>query len=380
MTLLSIVGEDISRIIPVLYAYKDKIRHHVLLCDDDPSNMQRAKTLQAGMQKFSAKHSLGWYVRIISIDEDDAEAIKETAKKQFDYKEKLWLNATDGYAAIAILLSEMVRKEGGRVLSYDHFDNDLQIIKPDGSMKSKQLKSSIDVESYLLLLDYKILSMTKKEEIRPRKKSLLKIFKNERDFKKVRKSVVQEYLGHTTKLKKYHFTEIFDALKKLGILKNDGTIKKSEIMTIQGSLFEEYVFWLSDEVGFDDMALGVKVDFDDASKEPFPNRRIVNEFDILMTYKNRLYTIECKYKNNLDGLEMIYKYETIINYFGMAAKAMVLNISKGEQEPYLGTQTSANFSHSALRRARMSGIGVYHESKVDVIKLQNYIRNFFHIK
>ncbi|MEA1953569.1 MAG: DUF1887 family CARF protein [Campylobacterota bacterium] len=379
MTLLSIVGEDISRIIPVLYAYKNKIKQHVLLCDDDPSNHERAKTLQRGMQKFSAKHSLGWYTKVIITDEDSAADIKEVAQKQFSHENELWLNATDGYPAITILLSEMVRKEGGKVLSYDHFDNDLHIIEPDGTMKCKQLKSCIDVENYLLMLNYKIKKISKRKQLVTRKKSVIKLFKKERDFKKVRKSVVQEYLGHNTKLKKNHFPEIFSELKKLGILKSDGTIKKSQIKTIQGDLLEEYIFWLTDEVGFDDMALGVQIDFDNASKEPQPQRRVVNEFDILMTHKNRLYTIECKFKNEMDGLGMIYKYETIINYFGRAAKAMVLNISKGDKEPYLDTKTSPNFAHSALRRARMSGIGIYHESSVDTIKLQNYIRNFFRL-
>ena len=41
MTLLSTVGDDISRIIPVLFAYKDVAKHHILLCDDEPSNHTR---------------------------------------------------------------------------------------------------------------------------------------------------------------------------------------------------------------------------------------------------------------------------------------------------------------------------------------------------
>jgi len=377
LTLLSIVGDDISRIVPLLYAYKDEIQQHVLLCDDDPANYERAKILQKGMQRFSAKHSLGWYTKIITTNEDSAESINKTAQKAFDMKGELWLNATDGYPSLTILLSELVRKEGGRILSYDHFDNDLHIIKPDGSMKSKQLKSNMDIESYMILLDYKIISKTKRKYLVARKESVLQLFKKERNFKKVRKALVREELGHSINLKKQHFSEIMKSLKKLGIVNKNGMLKKDEVKTIQGDLFEEYVYWLCDGVGFDDMVLSAVIDYDQQAKEPFIQRRVINEFDILAMHKNRLYVIECKFSSKLNGTELIYKYETIINYFGRAAKAMVFNISKGEMKPYLDTNTSKNFGHSALRRARMSGIGIYHETHVDVIKFQNYVRNFF---
>jgi hypothetical protein len=102
LTLLSTVGDDISRIIPLLYAYKDHIKQHILLCDDDPSNYERAKMLQKGMQKFSPKNSLAWYTKIISINEDSAEDIKIAVQKQFERSGEIWLNATDGYPAMTI--------------------------------------------------------------------------------------------------------------------------------------------------------------------------------------------------------------------------------------------------------------------------------------
>jgi len=95
MILLTIVGDDISRIIPLLYTYRETIRHHILLTDDDPHNMQRAKMLQKGMQKFSAIHSLGWYTRILTTNEDSAEAITQSARSAFETRSELWLNVSD---------------------------------------------------------------------------------------------------------------------------------------------------------------------------------------------------------------------------------------------------------------------------------------------
>jgi hypothetical protein len=96
-------------------------------------------------------------------------------------------------------------------------------------------------------------------------------------------------------------------------------------------------------------------------------------------HQNRIYTIECKYATHLEGLELIYKYDAIIDYFGEASKAILLNISNKPKERYLGMKSSSNFRHSALRRARRSNIEVYHESQVDVAEFQSLVKSFFHL-
>ena len=380
MTLLSIVGEDISRIIPVLYAYKDQIKHHILLCDDDPSNHERAKTLQQGMQKFSARHTLGWYTKIITTDEDSAKEIQQTAQKQFEYEGELWLNATDGYPAITILLSDLVRKEGGKVLSYDHFDNDLHIIEPDGSMETKQLDAKMDLESYLTLLNYKIVDQKKKSELSERKIHIMALYKKESVYKKVRKALLDEHFGYK---KDFNFSlsgDILDLLYALGIVDKQRKLIPSQQKALQGDILEEYLFWLCEAMNPDDIVLGVKIDFDDISKEPEAHKRVHNEFDILMMHNNRIYTVECKFSKELEGLDFIYKYDAVIDYFGKASKAIIANISSKPKENYMGSKVSSNFRHSTLRRARMAGVAVYHESQVNVIKFQNLVRNFFGVR
>ena len=380
MTLLSIVGEDISRIIPVLYAYKDQIKHHVLLCDDDPSNYERAKTLQKGMQKFSAKHSLGWYTKIITTNEDSAADIKEVTSKQFDNKGELWLNATDGYPAITILLSDLVRKEGGKVLSYDHFDNDLHIIEPDGSMETEKLPAKMDIDSYLTLLDYNILTKQTKFDLTLRKKYILELYKKESLFKKVRKAIIDRHFGHKNDFDISMSRDMLKMLHTLNILDDNYRLIPSQQKVLQGDLFEEYIFWLCEALAPDDILMGVKIDFDDKKSEPQDQHRVMNEFDILMTHNNRIFTVECKFSQKLEGLEMVYKYDAIIDYFGKASKAIIANISSKPKESYLGTKASSNFQHSTLRRARLAGVSVYHESQMDDLKFQTLVQDFFHIK
>ena len=380
MTLLTIIGEDISRIIPLLYAYKDRAKHHILLCDDDISNYERAKTLKKGMQRFSAKHSLGWYTHIVTTDEDSASQIEQVAKRQFKYKGELWLNATDGYPAMTILLSDHVRKEGGKILSYDHFDNDLHIIEPNGTMKTEELKSKIDLESYLMLLNYTIVDKQTIKTLLSHKNDILALYKNEKKFIQARTYILEKHFKQHYD-KDYTLPEYIKAiLIKLNILNNYGTLIPSQQKTLQGDIFEEYLFWLCEETKPDDIALGVKIDFDDHSQEPNTQKRVYNEFDILMMNNNRIYTVECKLSKNLEGLEIVYKYDAIIDYFGKASKAIIANISSKDKEHYLNTKASSNFKHSTLRRARMAGVAVYHEAEIDVTKFQDLVRDFFGIE
>ncbi len=379
MTLLSIVGEDISRIIPVLYAYKDKIKQHVLLCDDDPSNYDRAKILQKGMHTFSDKNSLDWYIKIITTNEDSALDINTVAKKQFNNESELWLNATDGYPAMTIILTRLIHNEGGKVLSYDHFDNDLHIIEPNGSMNTSKLDSHIDIDSYLTLLDYNIVSKQTKTQLQSRKKHIFSLYKNESLFKKVRKTIIDKHFGYKNNFNLSMVEDMLQILYKLKILDKNYKLIPSQQKVLQGDLFEEYIFWLCEELNPDDILMGVKIDFDDKNIEPKDQYRVMNEFDILLIHNNRIFTVECKFSQNLEGLEMIYKYDAIIDYFGKSSKAIIANISSKSKESYMGTKVSSNFQHSTLRRARLAGVSVYHESEVNVVKFQNLVRNFFHI-
>jgi hypothetical protein len=377
MTLLSIVGDDISRIVPLLYAYKDSIKKHILLCDDDPSNYQRAKMLQQGMMKFSAKHTLGWYVRVVSINEDLESDIKGVASREREGG--LWLNATDGYPAITILLSDFIRKDGGKILSYDHFDNDLHIIEPDGTMSTNTLETVIDIDSYLTLLNYEIVDGLRRDDLIATKDDILELYKSQSLYVKIKRAILDRHFKNHNNFDIMKHKHILYVLQNIGILDDNFTLIPSKQKLLQGDMLEMYLFWLCEELGFDDIMMGVKIDFDDSKNEPMIQNRVVNEFDILMMKNNRIYTIEAKCSNNLDGLEFVYKYDAIIDYFGKTSKAIIVNISSKEKISYLGTKSSSNFRQSTLRRARMAGVAVYHETQINPSKLQKMIGDFFNL-
>jgi hypothetical protein len=174
--------------------------------------------------------------------------------------------------------------------------------------------------------------------------------------------------------------DMLETLCNLKIVDAHYNLIRNQQKVLQGDLLEEYMFWLCEALNPDDIMMGVKIDFEDEKSEPHAQYRVMNEFDILMMHNNRIYTVECKFSKHLEGLEIIYKYDAIIDYFGKASKAIIANISSKPKESYMGSKVSGNFKHSTLRRARLAGVSVYHESQVNVIKFQNLVQNFFHIK
>lgn len=381
LTLLSIIGEDISRIVPVLHAYRVEIREHILLCDNTIANLERAKTLQKGMHRFSLKYNLDWHIKIIITNEDSDNEIIGVVKKELNNREhnkkgRLWLNVTDGYPSMTILLSRLIHDNGGDVLTYDHFDNDLHVIRADGSMNCEQLDTRMNLDDYMMLLNYSVVEKKVVKDLLPRKESIFSLFSDERLFYKNREKILHKHFYRRGSV--MLTPDIKRVLQKLKILDKKGELIPSKQKVLQGDLFEEYIFWLCEALNPDDIALGMKIDFDGDVEHPETSRRIFNEFDILMIHKNRIYTVECKFSKKLKGLDFVYKYDAILDYFGGSSKAIIANISSIPKESYLKTNSSSSFSHSTLRRARMANVAVYHKSYVYKKKFQSLLKNFFH--
>ena len=370
--MLSVIGDDISQLIPLFYAYRREFEYHILLCDS--STHSRAANLRRGMLRFAASYGISWKIDIQSVEEDKLFLAVEQVEKSIDGLENLWLNVSDAYPMLTILLSDLVQKRNGKVVSYDHFSNTLHFLDPIDGLSCTRLSPRLTLHAYMMLLNYRIVSQQSSSSLLSRKESVLKLYDNPARFAKLRVALLSDDSGFEYVL----YRDLMSILEDLGIV-SDGRMIPSRKKVLGGDLFEEYLFWLCEALGADDIAMGVKIDFDDGIGEADANRHIFNEFDILMIHNNRIFTVECKFARHLDGLEVIYKYDAIIDYFGKASKAIIANISNMPKEKYLGMKSSENFRYSALRRARLSGIYVYHESQVDVEEFQSLVKSFFHL-
>jgi len=56
MVMISIIGDDISQLLPIIYAYKNHIDKFILLCDD--ARCIRVNTLKKSLQQFIKNYHL----------------------------------------------------------------------------------------------------------------------------------------------------------------------------------------------------------------------------------------------------------------------------------------------------------------------------------
>ena len=375
MRLISFVGEDISQLVPVMYAFRRECREHWLVCDQTMKD--QAYRLARGMRRFSDGYQLGWQVTIRTIDATDPADATMDIVSELGAMEDVWFHATDAPPLFALILGRALAGRGGRIISYDHETNTLCRLSISGeAVESSPLREHLTLHAFLTLLNYRIVSQKTRSDLAPRREKIETLYHHASRFRKVRYALL--YPRQNRDFPFAFHRDLLAILSDLGIVEGERLILSRQ-KELSGDLFEEHVFWAVEALGVDDIALGVKIDFDDPADESTAQYRVYNEFDILLMHANRIYTIECKFSTHLDGLKLVYKYDAIIDYFGRAARAILLNISSKPKEPYLGMQRSANFPHSALRRARRSNIHIHHVSRFDTTKFQAVVRSFFHI-
>jgi len=374
MILITLLGDDLSILTPVIYEFKDQITHHVVVHDDALDDAHRALQLHNGLNRLSDENSFTFESTLFALDEDNKNDIVRfyhTIRSR--HEGDIVLHSTEGFASFALILSNLVLSDGGKVVTYDARDNELNSIEGTAITRSK-LTSKLNIREYLSLLNYEILDVHRHLYLLKRKERVLKLFENHDNFLMLRNALSRDD-------REFNYDEhsgLLDILTSLEIVDEDKRLIPSEKMILEGTLFEEYVFWLCEKMGFDDIALGVKIDFDQGNESKQQNR-VMNEFDILMTHNNRMYTVECKMVRLLDGLEYVYKYDGLVDILGYGSKAILLNVSKQEMEAYQSTKISKNFRPSAIRRARMNDIEIYHDTHINPIVFSNLCRNFFNL-
>jgi hypothetical protein len=349
MTLISIVDNDISCIIPFIYAYKDKTRKHILLCESDKSKHKLAKRLKNGISGFASKHGFSWDIKIIVVDKYSV-----NLSKQIELTSDTILNISNSTPILTLLLTQCIFTNGGKVVSYDYSDNTIFTLHPDDSTTHHQLLPTMDIDSYMRLQNFSIKSQRDKQVLKNRKKYIFKLYKKEYLYRKVKDILLYK----DDSLDKNKYRETLEIFKHLDVVDNSYNLIQSKRQALQGDILEEYIYWLCEELKPDDIAVGIKIDFD-KDRCHDEQKKIYNEFDVLILDKNRIYTIECKYKKYLQGRELIYKHD-----------AIMVNISN----------KSENFSHSTIRRADVANIAIYHQPQVDARKFQELVREFFKLE
>ncbi|MDF1878145.1 DUF1887 family protein [Sulfurimonas sp. SAG-AH-194-C20] len=276
MILVSIVGDFYSSILPIFYEYKDKITKHIIIYDDFKNDLISAKKIINGTTAFIKKYDLEIKTFSIKLDEDSLKAIHQVIdilKTYTDDYGDLHINVSDGLANIGILFSNEFLAQNTKILTYDRYDNEYNILTKE-SMKTYKMNTSIPIKDHFLLKDIEVVCIEGSTIADKYKKDLNVFF------------------------------EKYEADKLLYFNSEMPNTSFKKIKT--GFLYEQYVFNLIKELNYDDILLGVKI-----KDKRLDDIFIENEYDILIMKNNHLHMIECKYLKILDTTALLYKLDSV---------------------------------------------------------------------
>lgn len=325
MVLVSIVGDFSSSVLPVFYEYADKIDLHIIVYDDAKQDRRLANNLIAGMKNFKPKLK----TLSLSLDEDSLEAIEQIEKriKNKSHGKKLYINSTDGLGNIATLFALKFLPEGANFIYYDRFDNTMNIVNKDG-MQTQKLEKKICIQEHFMLKNITMIETNNKRFAKQEKNNIKALFEQHFfEYQSVLaacndKTLDERELKQTIQ---QQAPNAFKILQKMGYVDEIKSYKK----TLEGDMFEYYIYNRLSELDVDDIEVGVEV-----TTQIGEDIHLKNEFDILIMKNNHLHIIECKFKDFEDISQvkrkqnemekLIYKYTTLKHFVDDDGKNVLL--------------------------------------------------------
>lgn len=314
MTLVSIVGDFHSSILPLFYEHTDTMKEHILLYDNFSHDVRVAQQISEGIEGFCIRNKCGFSTREYILHDDSLKTLEKCAAMLLSYVEKpqdLYINITDGFASVSTVLNHLLFKKGVHFFAYDMFNNSYTLISKT-SFEKRELQKKMRIEEHFLLKGFGVeTSGVKKFASEHKELITLLIEKHHKEYNK--------FLGVDPKSAK-NIADLppqHQLIRDIFIHYGFGAYTlKDPLLT--GNIFESYIYNLIKDLDYDDIELGFKV------YEKYKNSRISNEFDILIMKNNHLHMIECKYLNRVKLEELIYKYTALSNILDDDGKILLV--------------------------------------------------------
>jgi len=360
MVLVSILGDFHSSIIPISYEFRDKITHHIIVYDDAKSDIKEASRVIQGQKSLrELDSSVKFEIKPIIIDEDDYYSISGCIQKIQNIAnsyDDIYINTTDGLSSIAIVLSNHFLDIGSKVIAYDRYDNTYNLHTSNG-MQKHTIQNNLDIKTHLTMKGYRLQEQISKNTLEFNKPYIYKLMSDTTRYKEFSDLLYGQRLDDIA-----GYTDIKTNLKTIGYTQQH---------KIQGAVFEEYIYnIIKDHFDFDDIQIGLKVEFDDD---------VENEFDILMIKNNHLHTIECKFVNKLDGEHYVYKTYAIKDYLDDDGRAMILSIGANNKTISKSGRKSVQFNRGDKARAKYTQIKLHQSKEFNKDRFLQEIKEWFYI-
>jgi hypothetical protein len=335
MTLVSLISNEKSLNIPLLYEFKNKVKKHILIYDIEDKEI--AKDIREGLINLKNKYNLKYKIKMVAIDEDKKKHFQKIFSILKREKNKLFLNLPQADSALTIIISSFILKLKGVVFSYDKFENNYNVIARD--FKTNKIKNNLNLEDYMILMNYKAEKKTKENLLY--KKQYIEKITSSKYFYFLRWKLINNSLD----IKKIK-NPMKNWLLNINAI-NNGKINKHIFL---GEIFEERMFWRLFEFDVDDIWMNVKITTEEIKKE-----RLNNEFDILMIKDNHIITVELKYgRMNIKPDELIYKEDSRMEFFGKDTRGIIFHITNQKQ-----------FSDNNILRAKENNIKIINLKSVE---------------
>ena len=360
MILVSILGDFHSSIIPISYAFREKISKHIIVYDDARGDVEEAKRILRGQKAFLQTGAADYEVVEERIDEDSFASLMRCVahiKQHADSYGDIHLNTTDGLTSVSLVLSSHLLEAGAKAIAYDRYANTYNLHTAQ-SMQKHAIEDSMDIRTHLMLKGYTLLDAADEDVLAGRKAHVLSLAED-----------LDRYKAFAFLLQKRRYDEIAGYSDYKTHLEAIGNTSQS---FIQGTVFEEYIYHLvTENFDFDDVMCNVKVAYDEV---------VENEFDILMIKENHLHTIECKLVAGLKGESIVYKTETIIDHLDDDGRAMILSIGAENVRYTKSGKKRMQFTKGDHARAKYAGIAVHQAKSFDEEAFLDDVASWFGVK
>lgn len=307
MTLIAIIGEFDTTLLNIVNEFADKIQKIVLVFDDTMANAKNIAKYQKALEHYKKKHNLKFIVDQAKVIDEDNTTKLDLVLTLAKENQPAMIDISNALGSTAAYLGAKISQCNFSLVAFNPYDNECNIITKEG-FSNYPMQKPLALVDYIESYGYKIIQKAPT----PRdKEAIFHLYKHFGDFQRARKSLLlNKMIAINT------FPNIISSLRLLEIIDHQGNL--IDKYYLQGGIFEDYIYHIVKDLGFDDILIGAEVRFVGNIQQ---KTLINNEFDILAFKNNRLYLFELKFTNSFNINEMLYKY--------MALKEHLKNDSKG---------------------------------------------------
>jgi len=272
----------------------------------------------------------------IIVDDIHFEDIEQKFESfHFDERDELYVNITGGTKIMTIVSLNYFKELGAKIFYVTGRNNQYIKVFPKSQQKNVSLKSLVTLNEFVVAHGFKIKSQGALSQTVETTNAVMNFFVPWFQPENTRPS---PYSHIFPELQFYRSQSQINISAVVGLeqLLHDmnfkthvsGKLQQDEICYITGGWLEEYVYnRVKAELQLDEKFIAIGLNLE--------KREVPNEFDVVFTYSNHIYTIECKTSvyHTVQGKtkttigDFVYKSDALQNEFGLYPITAIATLS-----------------------------------------------------